>query len=132
MMRQDEDRRVIGRLIAPPAFPAMVRPGAADGAEHVSAQNPGAEVLEALLGDLIVGSGFSTGLAVHGAKRSRGEEPIHQLGPSDAEGIVLILIWAGAKAVDGDRETLDANFGGHLPRQFTGTGGDGKVRERLP
>src|SRR5262249_54047685 len=35
IMGQDEGRRVIGRVVAPPALPLIVRPFAANGAEHV-------------------------------------------------------------------------------------------------
>src|SRR5215831_20600992 len=34
VVRQHEHRRVVWRLIAPPAFPALVRPRAADRTEH--------------------------------------------------------------------------------------------------
>src|SRR2546430_10204987 len=50
VMRQHEDGRVIRRLVAPPAPPAVVRPRASDGTEHVAPQNPGAESGKALLG----------------------------------------------------------------------------------
>src|SRR5512135_214642 len=36
VMREHEDRRVIRRLIAPPALPAVVRPRASDRTEHVA------------------------------------------------------------------------------------------------
>src|ERR1700686_1663623 len=48
VMRQNEDRHVIGWLLAPPAFPAVVRPCAADGAEHVAPKNPGTNSGKAL------------------------------------------------------------------------------------
>src|SRR6267142_6302721 len=41
MMRQHEDERVIRRLVAPPALPAVVRPRASDRTEHVTPENPG-------------------------------------------------------------------------------------------
>src|SRR6516165_3528683 len=47
MVGQHEDGRVIGRVVAPPAFPALIRPGAADWAEHVTAEDPGPDILEA-------------------------------------------------------------------------------------
>src|SRR3954469_10178234 len=42
IMRKHEDRRVIRRLVAPPAFPVLVRPRATNRAEHVAPQDPGA------------------------------------------------------------------------------------------
>src|SRR4051812_39838951 len=34
VVREDEDRRVVRRLVAPPALPAVVRPGTPDRTEH--------------------------------------------------------------------------------------------------
>ena len=48
VMRQHEHRHVVRRLVAPPALPALVRPWPADRPEHVPAQDPGADSLEAL------------------------------------------------------------------------------------
>src|SRR5215471_12632927 len=39
VVRQHKHRRVIRRLIAPPAFPAFVWPRAADRTEHVAPEN---------------------------------------------------------------------------------------------
>src|SRR6266404_2347410 len=83
MMRQDEDRRVIRRLVAPPALPAVVRPRAADGAEHVAPQNPGTDSGKALLGNSVVDSRLSIVVAVHPPPHARMEEPLHQLGAPD-------------------------------------------------
>src|SRR2546428_5706327 len=41
VMRQHEDGRVIRRLVAPPALPAIVRPRASYPTEHVAPKNPG-------------------------------------------------------------------------------------------
>src|SRR5258708_4593191 len=49
VMRQHEDGRVIWRLVAPPALPAVIRPRASDGTEHVAPQNPGADSRKTLL-----------------------------------------------------------------------------------
>mgnify|MGYP003346669878 CR=1 FL=1 len=47
MMREHEHRHMIGRLVAPPALPTVVGPRSAHGTEHVAAENPGADILEA-------------------------------------------------------------------------------------
>ena len=47
VVRQYESRNVIGRVVAPPAFPAHVGPGAANRPKHVSAENLGANISEA-------------------------------------------------------------------------------------
>src|SRR5216684_8762985 len=53
VMRQHEDRRVIRRLVAPPALPAAVGPRAPDWTEHVAPKNPGADSGKALLRDFV-------------------------------------------------------------------------------
>src|SRR6266403_899948 len=65
MMRQHEDGRVIRRLVAPPALPAVVRPRAPDWTEHVAPENPGTDSGEALLRDSVVDSRLPIGMAVH-------------------------------------------------------------------
>src|SRR3954447_17993704 len=46
MVRQHEDRVLEGRVVAPPAPPVLVGPGAAERAEHVAAHDGGAHALE--------------------------------------------------------------------------------------
>src|SRR5215471_10113302 len=109
-MRQHEDGGVIRRFIAPPALPAVVRPRAADGTEHVATENPCADSGEALLRDSVVDSGFSIVVAVHPSPNAGVEKPIHQLGAAHAKRILEILVRPGAVAIDGNREALDAEF----------------------
>src|SRR5437773_10540997 len=100
VMRQHEDRRVIRRLLAPPALPALVRPRAPDWTEHVAPENPGTDSGKALLGNSVVDSRLSIGMAVHLPPHARVEEPLHQLGAPDAERILEILVRPSAVAVD--------------------------------
>src|SRR5215468_11030087 len=51
---QHEDGSVIRRLLAPPAPPAVIRPRAADGPEHIAAENPSADPGQALGCNLVV------------------------------------------------------------------------------
>jgi hypothetical protein len=46
---EHEHGHVVRRLVAPPALPALVGPGAAHRAEHVAPHDPGAHALHALL-----------------------------------------------------------------------------------
>src|SRR5438552_2034857 len=48
VMRKYKDRRVIRRLLAPPAPPAVVGPRAPYWSEHVPPQNPGPKSLKGL------------------------------------------------------------------------------------
>src|SRR5258706_471788 len=95
VMRQHEDRRVIGRLIAPPALPAVIGPRAADRTEHVASKNPGTDSVEALLRNSVVDSRLSIVMPVHLAPQARVEEPLHQLRAPDAQRILEILVRPG-------------------------------------
>src|SRR6266404_4917078 len=92
MMRQHEDGRVIRRLVAPPALPALVRPRATDRTEHVAPENPGADSGKALLRNSVIDSRLSIVMATHLAPHARVDEPLHQFRASDAERILEILI----------------------------------------
>ncbi len=116
VMRQHEDRRVIRRLVAPPALPAVVRPWASDRTEHVAPKNPGPDSGKALLRHAVVDPRFAIVMAVHPPPYARVEEPLHQLGAPDAERILEILVRPGTVAVDGNREALDAEFRHDIPR----------------
>src|SRR5467141_534836 len=116
VMRQHEDGRVIRRLVAPPALPALVRPRAPDRTEHVAPENPGTDSGKALLRDSVVDSRLSIVMAVHLPPQASMEEPLHQLRTPDAERILEILARPGTVAVDGDREALHTEFRHCIPR----------------
>src|SRR3954471_7353656 len=108
---ENEDRAVVRRLVAPPAFPAFVGPRAAHGTEHVAAEDPGAEVDETLLGHLVVDAGLAAALvAVHGLEEARREEPFHDFRPAHAERVLQVLLRPGAIAVQRYAEALHADF----------------------
>src|ERR1700691_3530926 len=46
--RQHENGSVIGRLVAPPPLPTLVRPRASKRTEHIASKNPGADPGKAL------------------------------------------------------------------------------------
>src|SRR5262249_19630262 len=92
VVRQHKHRRVIRRLIAPPAFPAFVRPRAADRPEHVAPENPGTDSGKALLRHPVVDTRFAVAGAVHFTPNTRLEKPLHQFGALDAERILKILV----------------------------------------
>src|SRR5713101_6589490 len=110
VMRQHEDGRVIRRLVAPPALPAVVRPRASNRTEHVAPKNPSTDSGKGLLRNPVIDSRFAVVIAVHPPPYARVEEPLHQLGTPDAERMLEILVRPSAVAVDGNRETLDAEF----------------------
>src|SRR3954463_3736750 len=108
VMRENEHRRVIGRLLAPPAAPALVGPGPAYRTEHVAPEDPGADAAKALLRHLMVVAGFAARLPLHLAPQARMDEPIHQLGAVDAQWLLQALVRTCAKAIERHRKTLDA------------------------
>ena len=57
MMGEHEHRTVIGRVVAPPAFPTLVRPVSPDGPEHVAAHDPGADIGKAARRKIVVDPG---------------------------------------------------------------------------
>src|SRR3989440_768383 len=110
VMRQYEDGRVIRRLVAPPALPAVVRPRAPDRAEHVAPKNPGTDSGKALLRNSVIDSRLSIVITVHSSPYACLEKPLHQFRAPDAERVLEILVRPGTVAVDGNCEALDAEF----------------------
>ena len=101
IMRQHEDRGVIGWLITPPAFPTVIRPFAANRTEHVSPHDPSADPVKALPGNFVINSRFSILKPVHITPNAGGEKPLHQLGPVLAQWIFEVLVQTGTVAIDG-------------------------------
>src|SRR5215510_7317805 len=79
MMGQNEDRRVIWRLVAPPALPALVRPRTAHRAKHISPENPRADIRKTQLGRFVVDACLAIRLAMHSAPEARAKNPVHQI-----------------------------------------------------
>src|SRR5262249_15230016 len=115
MMGEHEDGYVVGRVVAPPTFPTVVGPRAPHRTEHVAAHDPGAEVLEAARGEVVVDA-FSADLVTD--QRSReiacdlperlgAEDPLVQRHPSDAHRIGEILAGARAVTIDRDSKCVD-------------------------
>ena len=99
VMGEYEDGRMVRRVVAPPAFPGVAFPRAADWAEHIAAEDPGADVFEGLEAEIVVDALGPAGLAVHLLECLGVQEPLVQLEAADSEGIVKVLPGAGAKPV---------------------------------
>ncbi len=65
-MGQDEDGNVIRRIVAPPTLPVCVRPIPTNGSEHVPPKDPGANILKAAGGEIVVNPGSAALLAEQG------------------------------------------------------------------
>jgi hypothetical protein len=90
---------MIGRVVAPPSFPAIVGPGSSDGTEHISSQNPSADFLDATRCELVIRSCRATILAEHLVKGAGGENPLVQCATADSERIVEVLVRPGTVAI---------------------------------
>src|SRR6202030_1390354 len=104
---EDEGRRVIRGIVAPPALPRVVRPFAADRAEHIAAEDEGAEAFRRGAGEAIVSP------AVFPDHRSKGPgrvEPTVQLLAPFAERMLQALVRAGPEAVDGHSKSRYAHL----------------------
>src|SRR5262249_6129347 len=100
-------RRVIRGIVAPPALPRVVRPFAADRAEHIAAEDEGAEAFRRGAGEAIVSP------ALFPDQRSKGPGrvgPTVQLLAPLAERILQAQVRAGLEAVDGHSKTRYAHL----------------------
>src|SRR6185437_7922721 len=73
---QHKYRSVVRRVFTPPAFPVFVRPRSSNRTEHVTANDPCSNVLEAASGEIIVNSRCSLIFSVEALKGARWEHPI--------------------------------------------------------
>jgi hypothetical protein len=76
VVSQYEYGDVIHRILAPPTSPPLVWPGSTNRPEHVSSQNPGADVVETSCSNLVINACFSAVAAENFLlKRPSGERP---------------------------------------------------------
>src|SRR6185437_5201431 len=114
VVREYEHRRVVGRVVAPPAAPGFVGPRATHGPEHVAPEDPGADVCEAACREVIVDAGLAALGAQHALRRGAGGEyPLEHREATHAQRVLEALVRSGPIAVDRQPEGLYAQFG-HL------------------
>jgi hypothetical protein len=82
-----------------------------DGPEHVAAHDPGANIVEPALREVVVNTGRSAVHSEHLSKGAGGKSPIMQRDATDPERIVEVLAGTGAIAVDRNGEAVDAELG---------------------
>ena len=91
-MGQDEDRAVIGRVVAPPSPPLLITPVAANRAEHVSTHDRRAEILSPMLGPIVVESRLAVlRVCAHRLERPRSNHPVVQLLSAFAQRVAVSL-----------------------------------------
>src|ERR1041385_8589414 len=110
IMGQHERRRMIGRIVAPPAFPLMVRPIPADRSEHVAAEDEGAETLHRAPGKTVIDAGFTVGFSQHLTKTPCREKPVKHLLAMHTKRMLQTLAGSRGKTVKRDTEPGDFYF----------------------
>lgn len=100
MVSKHENRAMVWRVIAPPAFPAVVGPSAPDRPKHVAPKNPGSDILETPGCKIIVDSCLASVPAEHLLKRARREEPFMEAAPPRTKWVFQTLVQAGAVTID--------------------------------
>jgi hypothetical protein len=99
-VRKHEYRRVIRRIVSPPAFPFPIGPWPPHRAEHVPAENPRTDISYPASRKFVIGSSAAGILPVHMPKGGRPESPSMQRFTADSKGAFKALTWPCAKSVD--------------------------------
>src|SRR6185436_8365682 len=114
MMGEDEHGVVVGRVVAPPARPLLVAPGAAaDRAEHVPAHHPSADVLPRFLDYPCALVDLAALVAVGFAPGGQRNHPVVEPLAAFAERVLLALVRASDEPVERDRDVTSELA--HLP-----------------
>src|ERR1700686_1115924 len=100
VMREHKNRRVIGRLVTPPAFPTFIRPRSAHRPKHIPPENINANSFKASRRDIVVVAGLAIFVAVHPLPGARGKEPVKHFESANSERILKILIRPSAVTID--------------------------------
>src|SRR5580698_6750922 len=109
VVRQDERGSVIGRIVSPPALPAVVRPFPAHRTEHVPAKDEGTEAVHRPVGKSLVHALRATALAEHGLERLGSEKPAVELRPALSQRILKTLFRARSEPIQGYRKPCDSD-----------------------
>src|SRR5579863_10516581 len=107
---EHEDLRVIRRFVSPPSFPRLVRPGASNRPEHISPDDPRADVDKPTGDEVIINAGFPTAFASHCLECASFEYPLVERKPAQPEWVLKALTWASPKSVDGHSESVNAQL----------------------
>jgi len=65
LMREHKNMRMVRRIVSSPAFPGVIFPGIPNRPEHITTQDPGADIFERLNGKIVIDTLGPTALAVH-------------------------------------------------------------------
>src|ERR1700693_1506301 len=95
---------MIGRIVSPPALPAVVQPFPTHRTEHVPAKDEGTEAVHRAVGKGLVHALRATALAEHGLERLRSEKPAVELRPALSQRILKTLFLARSEPMQGHRK----------------------------
>jgi hypothetical protein len=110
MVGENEYWMMMGRLIAPPAFPCFIAPGSAYRPEHVAPHDGGADIGLSESNKLVVEACLAVFPARFPTESAGPERPFVQSPSAYAERIVEALIRPGRLSVEGDCDIVDAQF----------------------
>src|SRR6185369_6321821 len=112
VMREHENRHMVGRIGAPPATPRVVIGPAPTGrGKHIATEDPRAEIFRASLGKAVVDAGRADArIAEHALERARRKEPLVKLLATFTERVLFALIRSRTIAVQRNSETIHAQF----------------------
>ena len=100
MMCEHKDGVMERRVLAPPAVPRALSPGAGTASEHVAAHHRRSDVLEPPLDDGSARADLAALFAVQLPECLEREEPLMELHPALADRILLALVRPGDIAVE--------------------------------
>jgi hypothetical protein len=111
MMSEHENFRMVNRVLTPPSAPALIRPGPAHWPEHISAHDPGTNIVETSSGKVVVDPGLSVFASEQlRLKRAGSERPSMKGSSADSKRFFEALLWACAKAVNRNGEAFYTEF----------------------
>src|SRR5882724_3345636 len=103
-MREHKDRRVIRRLVTPPALPFIgpTAPVATYRTKHISPKNVRADILKTPCGNVVVNTRLAIFTAMHPLPGAGGKEPVKNFESAHAERILQVLMRSRAETVNRD------------------------------
>ena len=105
---EDEDGRVVRRVVAPPSLPVFVGPGTSNRPEHISTNDPCANIVEAARREFIVSASCPAILAMYPSKSTCCKHPFMHRETANAKRICEVLVGASTITIDGNCEAVDA------------------------
>ena len=110
MMCEYECRRVIRRLVAPPALPLIIGPLASDRSEHVSAKNEGSDAVHRPARVRIICSGLASAFPCISRNVRVGKNHWKSSSPRLPSGMSEALFEPGRETVERHAETGNSHF----------------------